>query len=199
MMSKPRQLRHQVWPDWLRMAEKSLAGAGRIAWQSEAERQVEIDLFAKVTGWPPMDESRWQNSMTWAAAALLGLSVEQGLKALIIRRSECAETPASHDLVVLWEDLPQEDHRGIAEEAARFRTRTAGTRFGDSPDLSKIEALIAMIRFHRHVFEHARYHLESPCRGPLEENLGLWVVAVSTYVYGKRLMEQDLARRHVRS
>ena len=49
-----RQLETQVWHDWIRMAEKNLAGAGRIAWQSAAESEVEIELFGKVTGHPPI-------------------------------------------------------------------------------------------------------------------------------------------------
>ena len=40
MTSKQRLLKAQVWHDWLRMAEKTLAGAGRIAWQSASERQL---------------------------------------------------------------------------------------------------------------------------------------------------------------
>ena len=189
-MSKSRRLQDQVWQDWLKMSEKALAGAGRIAWQSAGERQVEIALFGKVTGQPPMHDSSWRNSMTWTAATLLGLSIEQGLKALIIRRSPDGEAIAEHDLVALWEELPHEDQAGIAEEAGRFRSRSAGTRFDDSPDLSEVQALAAVIGHHRHVFEFTRYHLESHRRGmagPLTENLGLWVVAVSTYGYAKRL------------
>ena len=172
------------------MAEKTLAGAGRIAWQSPAEKQVEIELFGKVTGQPPMHESRWRNSMTWTAATLLGLSIEQGLKALAIRRSPGGEVIATHDLVALWDELPEEDHEGIAAAAGRFRRRVAGTRFDDAPDLSEVKALATVIRHHRHVFELTRYHLESQrqgTKGPLTENLGLWVVATSTYGYAKGL------------
>ena len=101
MTRKQRQLKDQVWHDWIRMAEKTLAGAGRIAWQSATESQVEIKLFGKVTGQPSMRDSRWRNSMTWTAATLLGLSIEQGLKALAIRRSQGSEVIATHDLVTL--------------------------------------------------------------------------------------------------
>ena len=189
-MSRSRRLQDQVWQDWLRMAEKTLAGAGRVAWQSADEKQAEIELFAKVTGQPPMHDSSWRNSMTWTAATLLGISIEQGLKALIIRRSPDGEVLAVHDLLALWKSLPCEDHEGIAEEAGRFRSRVAGTRFDDSPDLSEVQALAAVICHHRDVFEFTRYHLENHRQGmagPLRENLGLWVVAVSTYGYAKRL------------
>ena len=200
MTRKQRQLKDQVWHDWLRMAEKTLAGAGRITWQSAAERPVEIELFGKVTGQPPMHDSRWRNSMTWTAATLLGLSIEQGLKALAIRRSQGGEVIATHDLVTLWEVLPKEDHKGIAEEARRFRKRTAGTRFDDAPDLSEVKALGAVIRHHGSVFEFTRYHLEmqgSGTGGELTENLGLWVVAIATYCYAKRL-QPDIFRRLAR-
>ena len=195
-----KQLKAQVWHDWLRMAEKTLAGAGRIAWQGAPERQVEIELFGKVTGFPPMHDSRWRNSMTWTAATLLGLSIEQGLKALAIRRSQGGEMIATHDLVTLWEMLPEEDHRGIAEEAGQFRKRTAGTRFGDAPDLSEVNELLAVIQHHRMVFGSTRYHLEM--RGSVQgreltDNLGLWVVAIATYCYAKRL-QPDIFRRLAR-
>ena len=196
MTNKQRQLKAQVWHDWLRMAEKNLAGAGRIAWQSTAERQVELELFGKVTGQPPMHDSRWRNSMTWVASTLLGLSIEQGLKALAIRRSQGGEVIATHDLVMLWEALPEEDHEGIAEEAGRFKKRTAGTRFDDAPDLSEVKSVVAVIRHHRHAFESSRYHLEahrSGTGGELTENLGLWVVAIATYCYAKRL-QPDMFR-----
>ena len=185
MTSKPRQLKAQEWRDWLRMAEKTLAGAGRIAWQSPDESQVEINLFGRVTGQLPMPDSKWRNSMTWTAATLLGLSIEQGLKALAIRRS--GEASATHDLFGLWEALPEEDQKGIAEEAGRFRRRTARTRFEDAPDLSEVKALVEMIHHHRYVFERTRYHLQrqgAGRSGALTENLGLWVVAVATYCYG---------------
>ena len=201
MTSRQRQLKAQVWHDWLRMAEKTLAGAGRIAWQSAAERQVEIELFGKVTGQPPMHDSRWRNSMTWTAATLLGLSIEQGLKALAIRRSQGGEVIATHDLVALWEVLPEEDHRGIAEEAGRFRKRTASTRFDDAPDLSEVKALVVVVRYHRSVFGTTRYHLEmqgSGTGGDLKANLGLWVVAIATYCYAKRL-QPDIFRRLARA
>lgn len=196
----PRQLKGQVWHDWLRMAEKNLAGAGRIAWQSGAERQVEIELFGKVTDQLPMHDSRWRNSMTWSAATLLGLSIEQSLKALVIRRSPTGDVIASHDLVTLWELLPQEDHEGIAAEADRFRKRTTGTRFEDAPDLADINAFVAVLRHHQSTFEFSRYHLErrqSPTRGDLTQNLGLWVVAIATYCYAKRL-QPDILRRLAR-
>ena len=200
MTRKQRQLKDQVWHDWLRMAEKTLAGAARITWQNAAERQVEIELFAKVAGQLPMHESRWRNSMTWAAATLLGLSIEQGLKALAILRSQGGEVIATHDLVTLWEVLPAEDHKGISEEAGQFRKRTAGTRFDDAPDLSEVKALVAVIRHHRSVFEFTRYHLEMQGSGTgreLTENLGLWVVAIATYCYAKRL-QPDIFRRLAR-
>ncbi|MDE0649424.1 MAG: hypothetical protein OXI12_03665 [Gammaproteobacteria bacterium] len=196
-MSKTRLLKGQVWHDWLRMAEKTLAGAGRIAWQSPVERDAEIELFGKVTGQPAMHDSKWRNSMTWTAATLLGLSIEHGLKALAIRRSPSGEVIATHDLAALWDELPEEDHKGIAAEAGRFRRRVAGTRFDDAPDLSEVKALAAMIRQHRHAFEFTRYHLESQRRGtkgPLTENLGLWVVAVSTYSYSKALQPSVFRR-----
>ena len=47
MASKRRKLPAQVLHDWLRMAEKTLAGAGRIAWQSEAELLTEIQTVRK--------------------------------------------------------------------------------------------------------------------------------------------------------
>ena len=202
-MGRARRLKGQVWHDWVRMAEKTLAGAGRIAWQSPVERQAEIELFGKVTSQPPMHDSKWRNSMTWTAATLLGLSIEQALKALAIRRSPSSEVIATHDLVALWNELPEEDHEGIAEEAGRFRRRVAGTRFDDAPDLSEVQALATVICHHRHAFEFTRYHLESQrrgTRGPLTENLGLWVVAVSTYGYAKRLQPnvfRQLARAPV--
>ena len=197
MRSSQRKLTAQVWHDWLRMAEKTLAGAGRIAWQSVAEMQVEIQLFGKVTGQPKMHDSRWQNSMTWTAATLLGLSIEQGLKALAIRRSQDGEVMATHNLVKLWETLPEEDHKGIAEEAGRFRNRTAGTGFDRAPDLSDVKELFAVLHFHRNVFEFTRYHLEiqgSETGGELRKNLDLWVVAIATYCYAKRL-QPDIFRR----
>jgi len=138
--------------------------------------------------------------MTWTAATLLGLSIEQGLKALVIRRSQDGECITTHDLFALWEELPEEDHKGIAEEASRFRKRTQGTRFDDAPDLSEVKALVAVIRHHRSVFESARYHLEthqSGTAGELTNNLGLWVVAVATYCYAKRL-QPDFLRRMAR-
>ena len=182
------------------MAEKNLAGAGRIAWQNDAERQVEIELFGKVTGQPPMHDPKWRNSMTWSAATLLGLSIEQSLKALVIRRSPTGEVIASHDLITLWKLLPQEDQEGIAEEAGRFRKRTMGTRFEDAPDLADVNALVAVLRHHRSTFEFSRYHLEgrqSRTRGDLTDNLGLWVVAIATYCYAKRL-QPDILRRLAR-
>ena len=90
------------------------------------------------------------------------LSIEQSLKALAIRRSRVGEVIATHDLVKLWEELPEEDHTGIAEEARRFRKRTSGTRFDDAPDLSEVKALLDVMCHHRNVFESARYHLEMP-------------------------------------
>ena len=99
--------------------------------------------------------------MTWTAATLLGLSIEQGLKALAIRRSQGGEVIATHDLVALWEVLPEEDHRGIAQEAGRFRKRTAGTRFDDAPDLSEVKALVTVVRYHRTVFGTTRTYLKN--------------------------------------
>lgn len=197
MMSKQKVITGQVWHDWLRMAEKNLAGAGRIAWQSSSEMQVELELFGKVTAQPAMHDSRWRNSMTWAAATLLGLSIEQALKALSIRRTPNGECIATHDLVTLWEALPGEDHQGIVEEVDRFRKRAIGTRFDDSPDLSDLKSVVAVIRHHRCVFESGRYHLEargSRSRGELTENLGLWVMAIATYCYAKGLQPPILRR-----
>lgn len=139
--------------------------------------------------------------MTWTAATLLGLPIEQGLKALAIRRSQDGEVMATHDLVTLWETLPEEDHTGIAEEVGRFRNRTAGTVFDGAPDLSDVRELSSVINFHRNVFEFTRYHLEmqgSGTRGELRENLGLWVVAIATYCYAKRL-QPDIFRRLARA
>lgn len=99
--------------------------------------------------------------MTRAAATLLGLSIEQTLKALAIQRSQVGAAFATHDLLTLWEALPQEDHEGIAEKVDRMRKRTAGTRFDDAPDLSEIKSVVAVIRHHRRVFEASRYHLET--------------------------------------
>lgn len=205
MTSKRKQREPQIWHDWLRMAEKSLAGAGRIAWQGPDERQGELELFGKVTDQPVMHDSRWRNSMTWVAATLLGLSIEQTLKALAIRRSQDGEFIATHDLVTLWEALPKEDHEGIAEEAGRLRKRTAGTQFDDAPHLTEIKSVVAVIRHHRRVFESSRYHLEarpSGSRDDLTENLGLWVVAIATYCYAKKLQPsvfRRLARGPVRT
>ena len=193
-MGMPRQLKGQVWQDWIMMAGKSLAGAARIAWQSESERRVEMELFAKVTGSPLMRDSMWRNSMTWSAATLLGLSIEQGFKALAIRRSSSGSVVATHDLVTLWEALPEEDHDGIAEEARRFRRRVAGTRFDAAPDLSEITALVPVIHHHRHVFQFSRYHMEGQSHGSsggLTENISLWVVAIVTYCYARKQLDHE--------
>ncbi len=97
------RLLQQNWLDWLRMAERTLAGASQTVWQNRDEMAANNTLFAKVTGQPLMNEREWRNAITWTAAAVLALSAEQSMKAIAIRASPNGECFKTHDLEDLLE------------------------------------------------------------------------------------------------
>ena len=187
----------QSWYNWVRMAEKTLVGAARMAWHSEDERTLDISLFGKVTGLPPMTVATWKDSVTWTATVLLGLSIEQCLKALIIRASSDGEYPHHHNLLRLWDELGDCDRQGIADEIVALARRTAGTRFDAFPTPATLTEVRAIIRHYQDVFEKARYHLESLHEDKprnvmqqittLARNGELWKLALAAYGYAKRL------------
>ncbi|MCY4613339.1 MAG: hypothetical protein OXB94_06945 [Nitrospira sp.] len=167
------------------MAEGNLAAASQMAWQSADEVAEQRTLFEKVSG-RPTDESDWRNKVTWAAAVLLALSIEQSLKTLAILTSTDAGCLKEHDLHLLWLDIPEECREGVRCELVAFRRRIAGTRLEQAvlsdPDETVFE--------HRHTFERSRYYNETGGKrsDDLGHNVDLWQLALAVNAFVQRVV-----------
>ncbi|MDE0261702.1 MAG: hypothetical protein OXJ37_04775 [Bryobacterales bacterium] len=174
----PQRLTQENWLQWRAMGGKTLMGVSQMVWQSPDEMTANRELFAKVAGETPLDDFYWRDAITWNAAVLLSLSVEQTLKAIAIRvNGGCLKT---HDLKLLWNDIRSEDREGIAAKARLIRKRTEGTRLATGACADGVEEWTEVIEHHKDTFENARYNLESQRQGyGLSRNLELWVLALA--------------------
>ena len=165
---------------WSRMAEGNLAAASQMAWQSREEVAEQRTLFEKVSG-RPVREADWRNLVTWAAAVLLALSIEQSLKTLAIQTSTNSACLREHDLHLLWCDIPEECRKGVRRELHAVRERVAGTRL-ERTELSDADETV---RVHRHTFERSRYYNETGGRrsGNLVHNVDLWQLALAANAF----------------
>ena len=169
---------------WSRMAEGNLAAASQLAWQSASEVAEQRTLFEKVSG-RRIDEADWRNKVTWGAAVLLALSVEQSLKVLAIRTSADEGCPKEHDLQLLWCDIPEECREGVRREVSAVRRRVAGTRLGHVA----LSGADETVRVHRHIFEKSRYYNETGGKryGNLVHNVDLWQLALAANACARRI------------
>ena len=171
------------WVYWLQMAGGFLAGASQMAWQNPDEVNAQRALFDKVAGYPLYGEWIWRNSITWTGAALLALSTEQSIKAIVIYRGR--KPPKKHNLKVLWDRVDEQDRAGIETELGRFRDRTRTTRLGK---WTLKGGAAAIVHVHKQTFEMARYYLEDrPGQEPVElrHNTELWQLAWAAFLYGQ--------------
>ena len=159
------------------MAEGNLVAASQMAWQSRDEVTEQRTLFEKVTG-RPTNEADWRNRVTWAAAALLALSVEQSLKTLAILTSPNRGCLKKHDLHLLWRDILEECREGVRHEFVIVQRRVAGTRL----EHATLSGPDETVQAHRHTFERARYYNEfaGTHAGSLAHNIDLWQLALAT-------------------
>ena len=171
------------------MAEGNLAAASQMAWQSTEEVAQQRTLFAKVSG-RSTDEADWRNKVTWAAAVLLALSIEQSLKTLAILTSTDAGCLKEHDLYLLWCDIPTECQEGVRRELDAVRRRVAGTRL-EHAALSDADETV---RVHRHTFERSRYYNETGGKhsGDLVHNVDLWQLALAANAFVQRVVHSGL-------
>ena len=156
-----------------------------MVWQSSDKVKEQRALFDKVAGLPVFGEWIWRNSITWTAAALLALSLEQSMKAIAIYRGWELPKIKTHNLKLLWDKLEEEDRKGIERELERVRGRAKATRLGEWKLKGGADAIV---RAHEATFEMARYYLEDrPGQAPmkLKHNIELWQLAFAVFLYGQ--------------
>ena len=183
-MRAPQKQVKLEWVYWLRMAGGSLAGASQMVWQSSEEANEQRALFDKVAGYPVYGEWIWRDSITWIAAVILALSLEQSIKAIALYR--VGKYAKTHDLKDLWESLEEQDRNGIECELQRVKQRTHTTKLGEGNVKGGADAIV---RVHAKTFEMARYYQEDrPGQPPAEltHNIDLWQLALAAFLYGQR-------------
>ncbi|MCY4301781.1 MAG: hypothetical protein OXC68_08605 [Aestuariivita sp.] len=171
------------------MAQGTLAAASQMVWRTPTEVEEGRHLFAKVTGQSVLGDQIWRNKVTWGAAVLLALSVEQSLKAVAIKRNgTCLQ---KHDLTKLWNDLDYKDRGTIAHQLSEVRNRVRGTNLDDAGTAATADEIVYC---HQETFLLARYYKErrSKPSGDLARNIDLWQFAMAAYLHACADAELDM-------
>ena len=92
----------------------------------------------------------------------------------------------THDLKLLWNNLPRQHHAGIEQAARQLLHQTRGTRLEDGA-LTDIEQIREVVNLHRRTFVDARYYNETQQRPSLKNNIQLWNLVLATLMHAKSI------------
>lgn len=177
----PRRLQTgQHWLSWLVMSAGYLTAARRCDTGSMATansgEEIDTEALRRVLQQNPMALL----TDLVVPASLYAFAAEQAMKALAIRARTDRRCLGTHDLALLWHDLPTGYQKGIAQVATLASKKSVGRT-----DLER------MIEDHRHTFDRWRYILETGQRPHGLHLASLKLVAIGAFDYGQILVTSE--------